>query len=213
MSVFQFLYLVSLSFQQSQVRVTPGSVGGQMTDLVSGEVRWARDCPGLRDCPGARVANTHSPAPETVRTVRHPGPAGASEGQQLSSVERRGEESSTIWHWYWHDNQTATRGGGVGTCQSPVSAFLTVTAAQLILHPSLLPGLARASPAQPPGEMDNARLGKTTKDWLSILTIGDSSLENLKLKLVLTRCLLLTLLSPAERKSQMSGSGDISQDK
>ena len=166
----------------------------------SGE-RWGEVGPGS----GPGTANTG----HTVGPVRQPQQSGRAE------VERRGEKGELASSARPARQRLDWGGGGVGTCQSLVCWSLPSQwqPAQLILHPSLLPGLARASPAQPPGEMDNARLGKTTKDWLSRLTIGDSSSGNSKLKLVLTLCLLLTLLSPSERKSQMSGSGDISRDK
>ena len=56
--------------------------------------------------------------------------------------------------------------------------------------------------------MDNARLGKTTKDWLSILTIGDSSLEKLQTKIgfdAVTPHSVPCIESPSKRRSQMSG--------
>ena len=77
----------------------------------------------------------------------------------------------------------------------------TVTASPA--HPSSFP-----PPSRPPGEMDNAILGKTTKDWLSILTIGDSSLEKFQTKIgfdAVTPHSVPCIESPSKRRSQMSG--------
>ena len=77
----------------------------------------------------------------------------------------------------------------------------TVTASPA--HPSSFP-----PPSRPPGEMDNAILGKTTKDWLSILTIGDSSWETVPTQIgfdAVASPSVPCIESPSERKSQMSG--------
>lgn len=99
-----------------------------------------------------------------------------------------------------HD-YTATRAGAGGTCQSPWDASL---------HSDSQPSssLILPSSSRPPGEMDNAILGKTTKDWLSILTIGDSSWEKFPTQIgfdAVASHSVPCIESPSERKSQMSG--------
>ena len=124
--------------------MTPsGSVAGHLTDLVSGEVSWARACPGL------------SPARQSRPSGREREERDSRERERLLTICRPG--STTL------QPEVAV----VGPVNLRGTPPFTVTASRA--HPSSFP------PPPPPGEMDNAILGKTTKDWLSILTIGDSS--------------------------------------
>ena len=109
MSVFQFLYLVSLSSQALKSSDTPsGSVGGQLIDLVSGEVT-ARDC------------ETGARAPQSVQYGSW-GQHGA--GRDSTSAQRRGEESSTIC-WLGTTSRLQPEVAVLEpVSQSPLSAFL-----------------------------------------------------------------------------------------
>ena len=157
--------------------MTPsGSVAGHLTDLVSGEVSWARACPGL------------SPARQSRPSGREREERDSRERERLLTICRPG--STTL------QPEVAV----VGPVNLRGTPPFTVTASRA--HPSSFP------PPPPPGEMDNAILGKTTKDWLSILTIGDSSLEKLQTKIgfdAVTPHSVPCIESPSKRRSQMSG--------